>query len=120
MEILLKILTIGKKIPPRGRHLDRITMVPQAVGDLAVGIGAGKRLKRASADAIEASSGLKQADHRHMTQVIKRVGGAAGEVAGDLVCQNLVGQCQGVNSGVGVAEPLVAWRGAGSPSTKPQ
>jgi hypothetical protein len=55
-----------------------------------------------------------------MTQVIKRVGGAAGEVAGDLVCQNLVGQCQGVNSGVGVAEPLVAWRGAGSPSTKPQ
>lgn len=66
-------------------------MVSQVVGDLAVGIGAGIGPKRPPTRAIEASSGLQQADHRDLAQVIKGMGGAAREVAGDLVGQIQVG-----------------------------
>jgi len=54
-----------------------------------------------------------------LAQVIKGMGGAAGEVAGNFVGKVQVPQRQGVNSGVGFAWPLAAGRGPGSPSTKP-
>jgi hypothetical protein len=103
-----ELLSTGKGVPPGRRHLDRKAVVPQVVGDLAVGIGAGIGPKRAAARAIEASSGLEQADHRDLAQVIKGMGGAAGEVSGNFVGQVQVRQRQGVNGGVGVARPLAA------------
>jgi hypothetical protein len=48
-----------------------------------------------------------------LAQVIKGMGGAAGEVAGDLVSQVQVRQRQGVNGGVGVAGSLTAGPAAG-------
>jgi hypothetical protein len=43
-----------------------------------------------------------------LAQVIKGMGGAAGEVSGNFVGQVQVRQRQGVNGGVGVARPLAA------------
>ena len=115
-----QLRTTGKGVPPGWQHLDRKSVVPQVGGALAVGLGACIGPKRAAAGAIKAVISFEQADRRTLVQDIIRIGGAAGEAAGDLVGQIQVGQGQGVNSGVGVAWPLAAGRVAGPPSTKPQ
>ena len=43
-----QLLSTGVEIPPGGRRLDRKAVVPQVVGDLAIGVGAGVGAKRAA------------------------------------------------------------------------
>lgn len=80
-----ELLATGVEIPTGRRHLDRKSVIPQVVGDLAVGEAAGVGAKRVPARSIEAARRRKQTDHRELAQVIEGMGGAAGEVAGDLV-----------------------------------
>ena len=91
-----QLLPAGVEVAPGGRHLDGKAVVPQVVGNLAVGVGAGVGAKRAPTRTIEAGGGLEQADHRELTQIIKGMGRAPGEVAGDLVGQLELLQRQGV------------------------
>jgi len=102
----LHLLAPGVEVPPGRRHLDRKAVVPQVVGDLAVGVGAGVGPKRTPTRAIEASRRLQQADYRELTQIIEGMGSAAGKVAGDLLCQIQVGQRQGVGGGMGMHRAL--------------
>ena len=113
-----QLLTTGVGVPPGGRHLDRKTMVPQVVGDLSVGVGAGVGAKRAPARAIEASRRLEQPDHRELAQIIEGMGGAPGEVAGDLVRKIKVGQRQGVGGGVRIARAVSTGPRAAGPEAE--
>ena len=101
-----QLLPTGVEIPPGRRHLDRKAMVPQIVGDLTVGVGARVGPKRAPTSPVEASRRLEQSDHRELAQIIEGMGGATGEVAGDLVRQVQVGQGQGMGCSVRVARPV--------------
>jgi len=91
-----QLLPAGMQIPPGGRHLDRKARITQIVHDLAVGVGASVGAKRATAGGIEALGGLEQSDDCHLAQILERVDGASGEVAGDRVGQIEVLQRQGV------------------------
>jgi len=113
-----QLLPTGVEVTPGRRNLDRKAMVPQVVGDFAVGIGAGVGTKRTPTRAIEASRRLEQADHRKLAQIIEGMGGAPGEVAGDLVRQIQVRQRQGMGSGVRVARPVSTGPRAAGPEAE--
>ena len=97
-----ELLAAGVEIPPGRRQLDRKAVIPQEVGDLAVGEAAGVGAKRAPARSIEAAHRFKQTDHRESAQVIEGMGGAAGKVAGDLVGEIEMRQRQGMYGGMGM------------------
>ena len=101
-----KFLPTGIEIPPGRRHLDRIAVVAQVMGDLAIGKGSPIRPELAPTTAVKAERGLEQPDHRQLAQVIKRMAGAPGEIASDLVGQVPMGQGQGMGGCVGMDWPL--------------
>lgn len=56
-------------------------MVPQVVGDFAVGVGAGLGAKRLPTRPIEASRRLEPSDQRKLPQIIEGMGGSPGKVS---------------------------------------
>ena len=102
------LLPTGIEVTPGRRLLDRKSMVPQVVGDFAVGVGAGVGPERSSARVIKTSRRLEQTDHCELAQIIEGMGGAPVEVAGDLVRQIQVPQRQGMGGGMGMHRPLAA------------
>ena len=94
--------------PPRRRHLQQEAVVPQEVHDLAVGVRASVGPER-SPRGFVAARRLDQPDHRQLEQVLLRVDGAPGKVAGDLLRQVHVLQRQGIGSSMGVNWSLPPW-----------
>ena len=101
-----QLLPTGIEIPPGRRHLDRIAVVTQVMGDLTVGKGAPLGPELSPTAAVKAQSRLQQPDHCQLAQVVKWMAGAPGEVACDPVGQIPMGQGQGMGGGMWMDWPL--------------
>ena len=82
-----QLMPAGVEIPPGWRHLDRVAVIAQILGDLPIVKGAAVRSKLPPTGAVKAQRCLEQPDHHQLAKVLIGVAGTPSGFAGDLVGQ---------------------------------